>query len=187
MALNLRKGKLGLPGEEVFAPMRLGVLIGLVTSMTCFSMTAWGQGPRLEWQVESSPVSWHRHCAFAPNDPADTAPEHRFVTLQAQLKSFAPEDASLYAVFLKDKRDLGTVEKELAKDTTLLTGKSDLKALWLPLDTNGRLTVRVDEADRLGENWVAVVNGKGEVLGVHALWAAGDVADQDRNASKNPS
>ncbi len=164
--------------------MRLGVLFGLVISMTCFSMTAWGQGPRLEWSVDS--LSWHRNCAFA-HDPADASREHRFVTLEAQLKSFAPEDASLYAVFLKDKRDLGTVEKELAKDTALLTAKNDLKAQWLPLDTNGRLTVRVDEADREGKNWVAVVNGKGEVLGVHALWAAGDVADQGRAASKNPS
>ena len=168
--------------------MRLGVLFGLAVSMTCFSMTVWAQGPRLEWQGESSSsVSWHRHCAFAPNDPADAAPEHRFVTLQAQLKSFAPEDASLYAVFLKDRRDVGSVEKELAKDSQLLTEKNGLRALWLPLDTNGRLTLRVDEADREGKNWVAVINGKGEVLGVHALWAAGDVADQNRNASKDPS
>ena len=110
--------------------MRLGVLIGLVISVSCFSMTAWAQGPRLDWSMDS--LSWHRHCAFAPNDPADAAPEHRFVTLQAQLKSFAPEDASLYAVFLKDKRDLGSVEKELSKNASLLTGKSDLKPLWLP-------------------------------------------------------
>jgi hypothetical protein len=184
MALNLRKVKLGLSGEEVFAPMRLGVLCGLAITMTCFSMTAWGQGPRLEWQEDS--VSWHRHCAFM-HDPAEDSSEHRFATLEAQLTAFAPEDASLYAVFLKDKGDIGSVEKELAKDSSLLAEKNDLRALWLPLDTNGRVTVRVDEADRQGKNWVAVVNGKGEVLGVHALWAAGDVADQGRNASKNPS
>jgi len=164
--------------------MRLGVLCGLVVSLTCSTMTAWGQGPRLEWQIDS--LSWHRNCTFA-HDPSEDAAEHRFVTLEAQLTSFAPEDASLYAVFLRDKRDLGPVEKELAKDTTLLTEKNELQALWLPLDTNGRLTVHVDEADRQGKNWVAVVNGKGDVLGVHALWAAGDVAEQGRNASKNPS
>ena len=164
--------------------MRLGVLCGLVVSLTCSAMTAWGQGPRIEWQEDS--VSWHRHCAFA-HGPAEDAAEHRFVTLEARLSSFAPEDASLYAVFLKDKRDLGTVEKELAKDSSLLTEKSGLRPLWLPLDTNGRVTLHVDEADREGKNWVAVVNGKGEVLGVHALWAAGEVADRGRNASKNPS
>ena len=167
--------------------MRLGVLCSLVISLTCSTLNAWGQGPRLEWQVESSSVSWHRNCAFLHHEPGEDSPEHRFVTLEAQLKSFAPEDASLYAVFLKDRRDLGTVEKELAKNTSLLAEKSALDALWLPLDTNGRLTVRVDEADRQGKNWVAVVNGKGEVLGVHALWAAGDVADQARNAPKDPS
>ena len=184
MALNLRKGRLGLAHEEVFAPMRLGVLCGLVISLTCSAMTAWGQGPRLEWQVDA--LSWHRTCAFA-HDPADATKEHRFITLEARLTSFAPDDASLYAVFLKDRRDLGTVEKELSKDSSLLKAPNGLRALWLPLDTNGRLTVHVDEADREGKNWVAVVNGKGEVLGVHALWAAGDVADQDRNGSKNPS
>ena len=167
--------------------MRLAVLSGLVVSLTCSALTAFGQGPRLEWQVGSSSVSWHRNCAFLHHEPGEDSLEHRFVTLKAQLRSFAPEDASLYAVFLKDRRDLGTVEKELAKNTSLLTAKSGLDALWLPLDTNGRLTVRVDEADRQGKNWVAVVNGKGEVLGVHALWAAGDVAGQDRNAPKDPS
>jgi hypothetical protein len=184
MALNLRTGKLGLLREEVFAPMRLGVLCGLVIALSCSTLTASAQ-PRLQWQVESS--SWHRNCAFAPHEPGDASPEHRFVLLQAHLTSFAPQDASLYAVFLKDRRDLAPVEKELAKDTRLLTAKNDLRALWLPLDPNGSFTLRVDEADRHGKNWVAVVNGKGEVLGVHALWATGDVADQGRNAPKNPS
>jgi len=184
MALNLRKGKVGLVREEVVAPMRLGVLFGLGIALTCSTPMAWAQ-PRLEWQVESS--SWHRNCAFAPHEPGDASPEHRFVMLEAHLTSFAPQDASLYAVFLKDRRDLAPVEKELAKDTHLLTAKNDLRALWLPLDANGSFTVPVDEADRQGKNWVVVVNGKGEVLGVHALWATGDVADQGRNASKNPS
>ena len=164
--------------------MRLGVLCTLVIGLACSTLTAWAQ-PRLEWQVESA--SWHRNCAFAPHELGESSPEHRFVTLRVQLTSFAPEDASLYAVFVKDRQDLGSVEKEIAKNTQLLTAKSDLRALWLPLDTNGQLTLRVDEADREGKNWVAVVNGKGEVLGVHALWMIGDVADQDRSISKNPS
>ena len=171
--------------------MRPGVLCGLTIALTCSTLTflvqpraAWAQ-PRLQWQVESA--SWHRNCAFAPHELGESSPEHRFVTLEARLTSFAPEDASLYAVFLKDRRDLSTVEKELAKDARLLTAKNDLRALWLPLDTNGQFTLRVDEADREGKNWVAVVNGKGEILGVHALWVIGDVADQGRNASKNPS
>jgi hypothetical protein len=169
--------------------MRLGVLSGcLVLSLTCSTMMAWGQGPRLEWQPESSSLSWHRHCAFLPQTPGEPCPEHRFVTLHAQLRAFAPEDASLYAVFLKDRRDLGPVEKELAKDPRLVTRKNgSLRALWLPLDPNGRLTLRVDEADRKGTNWVAVVNGKGDVLGLHPLWATDDVADQDHSGPKDPS
>jgi hypothetical protein len=164
--------------------MRLGVLTGLVVSLTFTTVTAWGQGPRLEWQPEA--LSWHKACAFAPRGPEADAPLHRFVTLRAQLRAFAPEDASLYAVFVHDRKDLTPIEREIAKHAQVLTEHDGLNAQWVPLDANGEITLQVDEADRAGKNWVAVVNKKGEVLGVHPLWATDDVADQQPATPKNP-
>jgi hypothetical protein len=143
---------------------------------------------RLEWSPEFCEVSRHERCTFTHDGPPAA---HRFVTLRGSLRSFSPQDASLHAVYLAEPTDLERLralaerwgspagwpsEPEVAR---FLEERADLE--WIPLEANGGVVVRVDEAHVPGKRLVAVVNARGEILGVHPLWAAaGPIASADR-------
>jgi hypothetical protein len=134
---------------------------------------------RLEWQPNECELSRHRTCAFAPGPEGHA---HRFVTLVGNLRAFAPDDASLYAIYLGDRGDLGILRDLLARhgspaswnrqdrDVSGFLGNHALLE-WLPVETNGEVVVRADEANVPGKRLVAVVNESGEILGTHPLWA----------------
>jgi hypothetical protein len=133
---------------------------------------------RLEWGATR--VAWHDACTFSHEGGArEHASRHRFVVIQGTLRSMAREDASLYAVFLDSQHDLPTLQERLAIESL-----HDLRAdsgrpfccEWIPLATNGRLTLFVDEARQAGKTVVAIVNAKGDILGAHRLWTSGDLA-----------
>jgi hypothetical protein len=136
--------------------------------------------PRLEWQPDACELSHHAACAFAPGPDGHS---HRFVTLVGNLRTFAPDDASLYAVYLGDKADLGALRDLLARhgspadwnhqdrDVSGFLGKR-AQLEWLPVETNGEVVVHADEANVPGKRLVAVVNESGEILGIHPLWSA---------------
>jgi hypothetical protein len=134
--------------------------------------------PRLQWDAGGGTVSWHRACTFAHSDPAlESSAAHRFVTLRASLRSLARSDAALYAVFLDDALDLDDL-KELLESAGAPPGWSNaaggpVRCEWVAMAMNGAITLRIDEAHHPG-NLVAVVNGAGEILGSHRLWAAND-------------
>jgi hypothetical protein len=141
---------------------------------------------RLEWRAEACELSRHRHCIFS--DAEDGSAAHRFVTLRGTLRSFSPNDAALYAVYLTRSEDLKALRhllddletpsdwKREAEASALLDGRASLE--WIPVETNGRVVVRVDEAHVPGKRWVAVVNAEGEILGAHPLWSgAGPLAE----------
>jgi len=170
--------------------LRRPVSAGLFLALSVLAVTARGEASsRLEWQPEACRLSWHRNCSFAPGlGSAETSTSHRFVTLEARLRTFAPSDASLYAVFLTGRKDLDALRASLhqagaprpwetrgpAIPTDPVLGR--ISCEWISVLPNGHLTVRVDEANQCGKNWVAVVNSEGEILGAHPLWAGGELA-----------
>jgi len=166
------------------------VASGLLLALGVLAVTARGEASsRLEWQPDACRLSWHRNCSFSPGfGSAGTSTAHRFVTLEAQFRSFSASDAAVYAVYLADRRDLDALRASLrqpgaprpwetnghAPSTDPVLGR--LACEWISVLPNGRLTVHVDEANQTGKSWVAVVNSEGEILGVHPLWAGGDIA-----------
>ena len=101
--------------QEVSALLRRPVSAGLFLALSVLAVTARGEASsRLEWQPEACRLSWHRNCSFAPGlGSAETSTSHRFVTLEARLRAFAPSDASLYAVFLTARKDLDALRASL--------------------------------------------------------------------------
>lgn len=172
---------------EVSALLRPRNLTGLVLALGVLAVPALGfPSSRLEWQPEACRLSWHAQCAFTQDHrDAETSVSHRFVTLEARLTAFATADASLYAVFLTDHQDLAVLEGALRNsyaprpwDPDNLGARTGrLSSEWVALDPNGHFTLRVDEANQSGKSWVAIVNGRGEILGAHPLWSdSGDLA-----------
>ena len=136
------------------------------------------EGGRLEWETRSAPPVWHRSCAFSHQGDSQN-PDHRFAVIHASLKSLARGDAVLYAVFLKSDDDLKALAQVLKSSGWLRDPALDdvLTREWLPLKANGHITVYADEAHQPGKNWVVVINGEGEILGVRTLWSRdGDLA-----------
>jgi hypothetical protein len=134
---------------------------------------------RLQWGTAR--VAWHDACTFSheAGEAPDHGTRHRFAVIQGNLRSMAREDAALYAVFLESSQDIQDLRDRLAVETP-----HDLRAdasrtfccEWLPLAANGHLTLFVDEAHQTGKTVVAIVNGKGEILGTHPLWTGSDLA-----------
>ena len=135
---------------------------------------------RLQWGPAR--VAWHDACTFSheAGEAPDHGTPHRFVVIQGTLRSLAREDASLYAVFLDSAHDIEGLRDRLASETPhdLRTDSGTTFCCeWLPLNTNGHLTLFVDEAHQSGKTVVAIVNAKGEILGTHPLWTPGDLAN----------
>lgn len=155
------------------------VVAGLAAALVLVSgITRTEAASRLEWGPAR--VAWHDACTFSHDvgDPDHGVP-HRFEVLQGTLRSLARDDAALYAVFLDSDRDLSVLEERLVTETPKQLRAESGKTFcceWLPLATNGHLTLFVDEAHQVGKTVVAIVNGKGEILGTHALWTGSDLA-----------
>ena len=167
-----------------------GLPVGFVLALSLFAVSAQATaGTRLEWQPGAYRLSWHDNCSFSPgHGTAEASHSHRFATLEGSLRTFGPADASLYAVFLRDRQDVQTLRDALAdpqaprpwdpENLGLRTGR--LGCEWIQLDVNGHVTLRVDEANQSGKSWVAVVNSRGEILGAHPLWSgSGELASVD--------
>ena len=166
---------------------RQSVAAGLVMALGLMLVASTGQaGNRLQWESGGGIISWHRDCAFAHPTPDPGSVEvHRFVILRASLRTLARGDAALYAVYLQDSHDLEKLGKLLDEVGSPSAWKADSSAPtghgicveWIPMEANGVLTVRADEARYPDKAVVAVINGDGEILGTHALWThQGDVA-----------
>ena len=152
----------------------------ILTAVTLTGLwTVYGQAVhRLEWKA--SEVAWHRTCAFS-HDPGTQAIPHRFCVIEGSLQSLARADASLYAVFLDGPSGLSRLESTLetygapagwsAQDLPA-EATATLSVAWIPLNPNGGITLRVDEAHQPGKELVALVNAAGEILGTRDLWAA---------------
>ena len=140
---------------------------------------------RLQWQSGGGTVSWHRACAFAhPTPDPGSIEAHRFLVLRGSLLTLARGDEALYAVYLQGSHDLEKLNVLLDEVGSPSTWNADSGSVglgvsmeWIPIGTNGVLTVRVDEARYPDKTLVAVVNGEGEILGTHPLWThQGDLA-----------
>ena len=101
----------------------------------------------------------------------------RLAIHQGRLIAFSPADTRLFAVFLEDESAVARLERrlrgravqpmpDLLRDALPGTASFD----ELKLERNGRLTLFADEAVRPETEWVAVVNGSGEILGSRPLW-----------------
>ena len=104
--------------------------------------------------------------------------------MRGSLLTLARGDAALYAVYLQGSHDLEKLSALLDEVGSPSTWNADsgsaglgMSLEWIPIGTNGVLTVRVDEARYPDKTLVAVVNGEGEILGTHPLWThQGDLA-----------
>lgn len=157
-------------------------LCGLALGLTVvLAARADASSTRLIWETQGATVSWHRNCAFQHAGPGSVEPSHRFVTLDANLRSMARGDAALYAVYLKDAGQIQGLKNVLTSVGAPVAWKHDghevaavrkagIDYEWLSLAANGAIAVHADEANHPGATLVAIVNADGEILGAHALW-----------------
>jgi hypothetical protein len=136
---------------------------------------------RIDWDP-GPPSVLFRHVTW----PAATgaAPQAQLLAdLNGRLRSLAKADTALYAVFLDRAADVQTLAAVLrdhgsparwrarAYDpevSAFLTTQAAVEPIRL--QTNGSLTIHADEGRFPRKDFVAVVNGAGDILGARPVW-----------------
>jgi len=150
----------------------VAVAAGAFLSMGLLSLAHGAQESRIDWETESPST------VLDLVTPGGLASD-RFVIHQGRLRSFAPADVRLFAIFLSDEREIERLRDRL-REGGKRTGEGGLETilggatLWdeLRLEKNGTLTVVADEAVVPHTELLVVVNGSGEILGFRSLWEA---------------
>ncbi len=178
--------------------MRLVALMTLILILSAPAATAAGGGTdRIQWDTQT-PTILFRHVSESVyfGDAPGTPRILLRADLAGRLMSFAPADTALYAVFVPDPDRLLELRDRLGElgsthrwsdclHGSLVEGFSFER---IYLDRNGTVLIQADEARHPEGNYLAVVNGAGEILGSRPVWAApretGAVASNESAASR---
>jgi hypothetical protein len=165
--------------------MRLwtGMLTALVIVLG--GSVAWGSqhDTRIQWGSRVSWVQAGGGKAVCCDENAELA-STRGAFLPGRITTFALADTALYAFYLEEPRDLTALaraldEPEGPSQWEQRFGDGDLTALLhrpssferIEIEPNGTLTLLADDVLHPGMRVLAVVNGKGEILGSRLLWS----------------
>lgn len=162
--------------------LRVGMTVGLALVL-CGNL-AWAsqRDTRIQW---GSRVSWARAAggSLCCEENAELVAT-RGAFLPGRITTFALADTALYAFYLEEPRDLTALARALdtpegPSEWEQEYGDGDLTALLhrpssferIEIEPNGALTLLADDVLHPGMRVLAVVNGKGEILGSRLLWS----------------
>lgn len=156
-------------------------LVGILILSSFAAPAAAGGNDRIQWETET-PTILFRHVSESVyfGDTAGTPRILLRADLSGRLLSLAPADTALYAVFLPDRGRLNELRDRFAElglsrdlSRSIHCPLSDgLSFERIRLDRNGRVLIRADESRHPRGEYLAVVNGVGEILGSRPVWTA---------------
>lgn len=148
---------------------------------------------RIDWEP-GPPSVLFRHVDLPASGGVPQA--QLLADLNGRLRSLAKADTALYAVFLDRADDVETLSAILRDHgsparwtgrgfdpevSTFLTTRAAVEPIRL--QTNGSLTIHADEGRFPGMDFVAVVNGAGDILGARPVWQAARAVGGDSEPS----
>ncbi len=160
---------------------KVRIWIALVGLVAVLAPAGAGAAGRIDWEP-GPPSVLFRHVSWPT--PAGTPPQAQLLAdLNGRLRSLAKADTTLFAVFLKNADDVPRLAAFLrdhgsparwrsrAFDPEVSAFLSTPAAVEpVQIRTNGSLTIHADEGRCPGMDFVAVVNGAGDILGARPVW-----------------
>ena len=162
------------------------VIVGILVLAGSFASGPARAGDRIQWRGGEPSIFFRHISAPGPSGNMYVSPRTLLMAqLQGRLLSFSERDTVLYAVFLRSAESLPALGRLLSRPGGRSLCLLQQRIRRCPgqlgisgpiqrvrLESNGLVTVDADEGEHPGADFLAVINGAGEILGARPVWSA---------------